>query len=164
MCFINCDYSTHDSFPIYNLFSLSNALRTSLKIFTILLHYLVFSWVKVNIDGFSKRNLSPASCGVIYRGPREIFLCYFTISIENQTLFYVKLYAIIYSIEFVYHKGWHSLWLECDSMIIYSYLKSDITSPPWQLCTTWLNCPATIKSLRFYYRHIYGKLMVLQTL
>ena len=73
--------------------------------------------------------MSPTSCGVIYRGPHEIFLGYFTMSIGNQILFYVKIYAIICSIELVYYKGWHSLFLECDSMIIYSYLKSDIQSP-----------------------------------
>ena len=61
------------SFSIYNLLSLSKPLCTSPKIHTIPWHPPIFSWVKVNIDGLSKGNLGPASCGAIYRGPHGIF-------------------------------------------------------------------------------------------
>ena len=147
--------SLPDSFPIYNLLSLSKPLPTSPKIHTILWHPPIFSWVKVNTDDLSKGNSGPISCGAIYRGPHRTFLGCFTMSIRNQPSFYTELYAIICAIEFAYHKGWHSLWLECDSMTTYSCLKSDIFSPPWQLRTRWLNCLIMIKSMRFHCSHIY---------
>lgn len=42
----------------------------------------------------------------------------------------IKTYFFV-AYEFIYYKSWHLLWLECDLMAIYSYLKSNILSPPW---------------------------------
>lgn len=71
--------------------------------------------------------------------------------IENQTSFYLELYATICAIQF----ACYSLWLEYDLTTAYSCLKIDILSPPWQLCIKLLNCLITIKSMEFHYSHIY---------
>lgn len=100
-----------NSFFIYNLLSSINPLHISPKFFTILWHLSIFCRVKVNTDGFFKRNLSSASYVAIYRASYETFLDCFAMSIGNQTSFYPELYAIICAIKFAYYKGWYSLCL-----------------------------------------------------
>jgi len=58
------------------------------------------------------------------------------------------------AIEVAYHKGWHSLWLKTDSMLVYLAFKSSITVP-WSLRNRWDNCLRLLSSMNFFVTHIY---------
>jgi len=60
------------------------------------------------------------------------------------------------AIEVAYHQGWHSLWLETDSMLVYMAFKSSkIVS--WSLRNRWDNCLHLLSSMNFFVTHIYRK-------
>ncbi|KAK9281165.1 hypothetical protein L1049_004059 [Liquidambar formosana] len=68
---------------------------------------------------------------------------------------FAELMAVIRAIDLAWQKGWHSLWLECDSSLVLSYL--DLAEPniPWQLWTQWNNSMSFLRQMNFRCSHIF---------
>lgn len=60
------------------------------------------------------------------------------------------------AMEIAYSKGWHNLWLECDSNLVVHAFHS-LSVGPWKLRTRWLNCLKLVSSMNFHCTHIYRK-------
>lgn len=54
------------------------------------------------------------ACGAVFRGFNGQGC--FAVSVGRHSAFYAELYAIISAIEIAHSKGWHSLWIESDSL------------------------------------------------
>lgn len=58
------------------------------------------------------------------------------------------------AIQIAHSKGWHHLWLECDSLLVISAFSSyDLV--PWKIRNRWRNCMQLCKSMKFIISHIY---------
>lgn len=87
---------------------------------------------KSNTDGAAKGSPGPASCGGIFRDRSGATLGCFAVNLGNNHSPHAEILGAIYAIEIAYKRGWHNLWLECDSLLVIMAFKSmDIV--PWQL-------------------------------
>lgn len=109
-------------------------------------------WVKVNTDGLSKKN--PGLSGV-FRDHRGLFLGGFAMFLGQHSAFFAEFMAVIFAIENAYSRGWHRLWIECDSIAVTQCLTNSHYAPPWQLHTRRLNCLDMLKVMEFHISHIY---------
>lgn len=57
------------------------------------------------------------------------------------------------SVEIAYKKGWHRLWLECDSMLVVNAFK-DASLVPWRIRVSWNNCIILTRKMQFMVSHI----------
>lgn len=58
------------------------------------------------------------------------------------------------AIELAYEKGWHNLWLKCDSQLVIHAIKT-INVIPWFLRNRWRNCLILTNRMNFSYSHIF---------
>ena len=56
------------------------------------------------------------------------------------------------AIEIAVHRGWSSIWLECDSLSAVYCLNN---SSPWQIRVRWFNCMTKLKSMNFHVSHVF---------
>lgn len=112
------------------------------------------SWLKCNTDGCARGAPGLAACGGIFRNDKAEFHGCFAINLGVQLAFYAELIGAIYAIEISYKKGWHRLWLECDSELVVKAFAS-VDSVPWQLRNRWKNCLVLTRNMEFACTHIY---------
>lgn len=111
-------------------------------------------WIKCNMDGAAKGSPGLASCGGIFRDRSGATLCCFAVNLGINHSLQAEIFGAIYAIEIAYKKGWHNLWLECDSLLVIMTFKSlDIV--PWQLRNRWKNCIHLTSCMRFRCSHIF---------
>lgn len=111
-------------------------------------------WVKCNTDGAAKGSPGPSACGGIFRDYWASNLGCFAANLGISNALYAELMGAILAIEIAYKKGWHSLWLECDSRLVISAFNSlDIV--PWKLRNRWVNCMALTNKMCFVHSHIF---------
>lgn len=115
------------------------------------------SIVKVNTDGLSKKNPGLSACGGLFRDHRGLFLGGFAMFLGQHSAFFAEFMAVIFAIENAYSRGWHRLWIECDSLslAVTQCLTNSHYAPPWQLHTRRLNCLDMLKVMEFHISHIY---------
>lgn len=147
---------------IYDVLHLNNPLRRAPNIHTIFWLSPPIGWIKVNTDGLAKGNPGPSACGAVFRG--GAFRGCFAVSLGHHSAFYAELYAIISAIEIAHSKGWHSLWIESDSLAAVLCLHSVKFQPPWDIRMKWLNCISILQGMQFRCSHIYstGKVILLR--
>lgn len=110
-------------------------------------------WVKANSDGAARGSPGYASGAGLFRDSNGNFLGFFLNFFGVTYAFNAELLATISSIEIAYEKGWHSLWLECDSnLVIDAFYSYDIV--PWHLKIRWKNCKYICQQMRFQATHI----------
>ncbi|KAL5782534.1 hypothetical protein ACOSP7_007563 [Xanthoceras sorbifolium] len=56
--------------------------------------------------------------------------------------------AKLKAIQLASANGWRWLWMETDSMIVYSYLSSSNFTPPWELWNLWLHCKDLVSRMQ----------------
>ena len=114
----------------------------------------VFNWVKCNTDGASHRNPGMAACGGLFRSDDSELLGAFAVNLGLTSAIFSELIRAMVAIEIAHHKGWHSLWLETDSMLVLLAFKSS-NIVPWSLRNIWDNCLHLLSSMNFFVTHIY---------
>lgn len=68
--------------------------------------------------------------------------------------FQAEISAAMSAINMAHNKGWHRLWLECNStLVIQAFSLPDLV--PWRLRTQWKNCLLTSSSMNLKVTHIY---------
>lgn len=78
------------------------------------------NWTKCNIDGAAKGLPGPAACGGIFRDHSAAVMGCFAANLGIANALHAELMAAIMAIELAYEKGWHKLWLACDSKLVLS--------------------------------------------
>lgn len=112
------------------------------------------NWTKCNTDGAAKGSPGPAGCGGIFRDHRATFMGCFAANLGSSSALHAELLGAMMAIELAYDKGWHNLWLECDSLLVLSAFHS-FGIVPWRLRNRWRNCIHLTKRMSFVFSHIY---------
>ncbi|KAL8511864.1 hypothetical protein ACS0TY_018338 [Phlomoides rotata] len=90
-------------------------------------------WHKVNVDGSAPLSPGPIFAGAIFRNSRGFFLAAFSKAVGWGFPLEAELAAILHDILFVFDYGWHSLWVESDSILGIHTLQNRIQIVPWRL-------------------------------
>ncbi|KAK2640376.1 hypothetical protein Ddye_028171 [Dipteronia dyeriana] len=109
-------------------------------------------WVKANSAGtISDGNPSVTTCGGLFRDSSGKFLGGFSQNLHVETSYYAEVMAAVLVIEHAYHKGWHNLWLETDSLLVVHLLTyRDVLNLPWNLRQKWIfNVQAKLPYMNF---------------
>lgn len=75
-------------------------------------------WVKANMDGAARGTLGHAGGGGIFRDRSGAVLGCFAAYYGITCALEAKIFAAMFAITIAHHRGWHHLWLECDSMLV----------------------------------------------
>ena len=143
----------HD-FVLLKAFSVRLRLGNAPKIKEVLWQPPILNWVKCNIDGASRGNPGPSSCGGIFRDSTAAFLGAFSFNLGVGNPLTAELNGAMIAIEMASQKGWNHLWIETDSMLVTLAFKSKIIVP-WNLRNRWDNCLHLISSMSFIVSHVY---------
>lgn len=114
----------------------------------------MIGWTKCNTDGAALSSNGMASCGGLFRNSNSDFLGAFAVNLGRTTALCSELIGAMVAIEIAHHKTWNRLWLETDSMLVFSAFKSH-KIVPWHLQNRWNNCLHLISSMHFYVTHVY---------
>lgn len=113
-----------------------------------------YGWLKCNTDGAAKGSPSQARGGGIFSDKSVAVLGCFALYFGISNSLHAELLAAMYAIELAFQKGWHPLWLECDSsLVVTAFSNSAIV--PWQLQTRWKIYLQLTTSMRFRISHIF---------
>lgn len=66
----------------------------------------------------------------------------------------VEVLAVIEAIKEARLRGWLSLWIETDSLLVIHYFNKPL-SIPWRLSTLWINCLHLTRQMNVRITHIY---------
>jgi ribonuclease HI len=72
----------------------------------------------------------------------------------NANVFATELHGVMCAIEAAFDRGWHSLWVECDSKLAVLAFKSP-NMVPWSLRNRWENCLFKTLSMNFMITHVF---------
>ena len=114
--------------------------RKAPSIVSISCHPPPSGWIKANTDGSSLGSPGAAGSGGIFRTARGLPRGAFTFSTGSSFAFLAELQAAIKAIEIAWHRGWHSLWLECDSLYVVHLFRAKSNRVPWTVRQQWLQC------------------------
>lgn len=101
-------------------------------------------------QGAPRGSLGVAAFGGIFRDFTGNSLGCFAGSIGLASSLDAELRAVIHVVPLAWDKGWHSLWIECDSSLVVHLLSSSspsLTSIPWRLLVSWHNCRVLLSSM-----------------
>lgn len=147
-------FPSTDSF-ILNKIGIPVHLCRAPKVYNVIWKKPTFPWLKVNTDGLSKGNPGLAAAGGIFRDCLGVCHGCFAEPLGIQTSFFAELMAIVLAIEIAVHRGWSSIWLECDSLSAVYCLNNSSFSLPWQIRVRWFNCMTKLKSMNFHVSHVF---------
>lgn len=91
---------------------------------------------KGEVGWLAKGNPGPAACGGVFCNN----LGGYGLMIDHQTAYFAVMMALILAKETAYDKGWHNLWLECDSLLVIHLLTDASLYPLWTFHNRWFNC------------------------
>lgn len=148
-------HSTVAELAIMKHFKVDGHPRRATNIIQIDWHPPPCGWIKVNTEGTAKGSPGHTGGEGIFRDHSGAVLGCFAKYYGITDSFHAKLLAAMHAITVAKEKGWHCLWLECDStLVIQSIASPDLV--PWRLRTTWRNClqahPQTLLTVSHIYR------------
>lgn len=91
-----------------------------------------FNWLKCNTDGSSKGTPGAAACRGIFRDRHASILGCFALNLGISFAFHAEIMGAILTIDIAFKKGWHYIWLECDSSLVVAAF-SNPSIVPWCL-------------------------------
>lgn len=120
---------------------------------TVVWHPPPFGWVKVNTHG-SFRDPSQVGFGGVFRCNTFSFLGAFSYKVVATSALDAELLAVMEAVRVAWLKGWLSLWLETDSLLVLHYFKSP-NLVPWRLKVHWANCIYVTQQMNFHISHVF---------
>ncbi|KAL8520051.1 hypothetical protein ACS0TY_010837 [Phlomoides rotata] len=87
-------------------------------------------WYKVNVDGSAHISPGPLFAGAIFRNSRGFFVVAFSKSVGWGFPLEAELASILHAILFAFDYGWHSLWVESNSILAIHTLQKRIQIVP----------------------------------
>lgn len=107
-------------------------------------------WVKVNTNGVSRGSPKHVARRGIFRDKSDVVLGCFSSYLGITSSLQAELSVTMFAIEVAYQRGWHRLWLECDSsLVIYAFSISNLV--PWRLHNRWKNCLLLTSAIQWYF-------------
>lgn len=138
---------------LFGLLGLSPLRQVAPKFIPVVWQPPPFGWVKVNTDG-SFRDPNQAGFGGVFRGNTVSFLGAFSYKVVATSAIETELLAVLEAVRVAWLKGWLSLWLESDSLLVLHYFKSP-NLVPWRLRAHWTNCIHVTKQMNFHISHVF---------
>ncbi|KAK9287181.1 hypothetical protein L1049_015592 [Liquidambar formosana] len=108
-----------------------------------------------NTDGAAKGNPGPAGYGAIFRNYRGFVLGAFCDTLGVSSSVAAELMAVLKAVDVAWHRGWHFLWIECDSSLIPNFLSNGHPSIPFLFRVVWSNCLHRLTHITYRYSHIF---------
>ncbi|WCJ36046.1 hypothetical protein M5689_017268 [Euphorbia peplus] len=112
-------------------------------------------WLKINTDGSALGAPGRAGSGGIFRTARGFSKGCFAFSINCSYAHLAELRAAIHAISVAWERGWHNIWLECDSSYVVELFKKRSSQVPWEVRQDWLQCMRNISDMSFVVSHIF---------
>lgn len=78
----------------------------------------------------------------------------FALNIGISYAFHAEIMEVIIAIESAYRKGWHQIWLECDSTLVIAAFSSP-AMVPWSLRNMWLHALYLSRKISFLSSHVF---------
>lgn len=123
----------------------------------------ILNWTKCNTDGVAQGNPGHAACGSFYGNTNLVFLGGFAINLGITSALCSEIIGAMVAIKIAYHKGWFSMWLETDSIVVFLAFKSS-KIVPWHLLNRWNNCLHLLSSMHFHVSRSTGRELSVETL
>lgn len=79
--------------------------------------------IEYNSDGAGKGSPDHAGCGDIFSDSSGAIFGCFSSYVGISSALHAEFCAAMLPIELAYNKGWHKIWLECDSMLVIEAFK-----------------------------------------
>ncbi|KAL6141135.1 hypothetical protein ACLB2K_059426 [Fragaria x ananassa] len=117
-------------------------------------HPPLFGWVKVNTDGAWCSSSGQAGYGGIFQDFRGGVLGAFCFNFNMASSVAAEVMAVIKAIELAWVRDWKHVWLEVDSSLVITFLRSPHLVP-WQLRVEWGNSLDWISQMHFRSSHIF---------
>ena len=109
----------------------------------------------MNTDGSSKGQPGPSSCAGIFRNCRGFVQGCFSSVLVMGFAFEAELVGVMMAVDIAFSKGWHSLWIESDSIYVVSLLRSRSMIVPWNHRNRWLYTLHLIRQMNIVVTHIF---------
>lgn len=71
-----------------------------------------------------------------------------------EFVLHAEFVGVMLAIEIAFDKGWHNLWIECDSKLVLDAFKN-ISLVPWKLVNRWKNCLYIADRMNIRFSHIF---------
>lgn len=139
---------------ILRSFAVTPKLSTAPVIIEVIWKAPSFNWIKCNTDGSALGAPGMAACGGIFRDKKSASLGCFASNIGVSYALNAELMGVIIAIETAYNRGWHHLWLECDSTLAIHALSSP-SVVPWVLRNRWSNVLSLTRKMHFLCSHVF---------
>ena len=129
----------------------------ALNMVTIVWHPPPSNWLKVNIDGSALGVMGLAGSRGIFRTASGLPRGVFAFSIGHNFTFITELLVSIKAVEIAWDKGWHSLWLECNSIYVLHMFHTHSIRAQWEISQQWMNCLHLVSQMCFRISHQRGQ-------
>jgi ribonuclease HI len=124
------------------------------RILEIIWHPPILDWIKCNTDGSALGSPGPSACGGLFRDNNGNHLGSFADFLGDSIAFLAELSGIMRAIELAFDRGWHSLWIECDSKLA-TMAFNNYHMVPCHIRNRWDNCLDKTLSMNFLITHVY---------
>ncbi|XP_050217388.1 uncharacterized protein LOC126668220 [Mercurialis annua] len=152
---IGCMSNSMVDLNILRLLQITCKPTTAPKIIPVTWHTPLSNWTKVNTDGSALGAPGAAGGGGIFRNSAGFTKGSFAFPLGNEFAFAAEIAAAIMAVDIAWKRGWHSLWLECDSTFMVQLFTSKSKNVPWEYLHDWLSCLHQISKMNFQVSHIY---------
>ncbi|KAL6209952.1 hypothetical protein ACLB2K_020891 [Fragaria x ananassa] len=117
-------------------------------------HPPLYGCIKLNTDGAWKSSSNKADYGGVFCDYSGKVMGAFSSNLDIPSSVAAEVMVVIKAIELASEREWKHIWLEVDSELVLSFLRSS-TLVPWQLNVEWRNCLYQISQINFYSSHIF---------
>ena len=91
------------------------------------------SWIKANTDGSTLGSPGILRAPSIFRTTSGFPRGAFAFFLGNSFAYIAEINAAMCAVEIAWQKGWHSLWLETDSSLVFQLFTDRSKVVPWHL-------------------------------
>ena len=122
-----------DELHILHLLNIKGILGLAPRIIYVIWQPPPIGWIKVNTDGSAMGSPGAAGSGGIFKNASAFPRGSFAFSMGSTFAYMAELIAAIFAIEVAWERGWHHLWLECDSTFVAQLFHNKSSKVPWQI-------------------------------
>ncbi|XP_055961571.1 uncharacterized protein LOC130015445 isoform X2 [Mercurialis annua] len=146
---LGCMHNSLSDFHILKLLQIKGNLRPAPRIIHVIWHPPLGSWTKVNTDGSALGSPGIAGGGGIFRNSNSFTRGAFSFCLGVEFAFVAELATAIMAVNIAWRRGWHYLWLECDSSYVVQLFLSKSINVPWVYLHRWITCLHQVSHMTF---------------
>ncbi|XP_062014448.1 uncharacterized protein LOC133730976 [Rosa rugosa] len=119
-----CMFNSIQDLCVVKRFGVPCKPRRAPRIIEVNRHPPLIGWVKINTDGAWKMNSPSAGYGGVFRDYKGEVLGAFSSSLDIPSSVAAKVMVVIKAIELAWVRDWKHVWLEVDSSLVLTFLRS----------------------------------------